>query len=266
MKESPIFIDPSDPFPCSILKLHQGNVKLSGLIFDNAQCVKKHNLRGHVERAALLIRPSRYFENAEFVDVGFKTKRIEDGDCSEIDNVHVGMHVSPIRGERYLYLDDVVFSHVKHAAVKCDRCAGNVTAINVPLLEIFQAGGVFNATGYNFTLFDVNSVVTDTILGTPCGSPSSDSIVNFANNRASVTKYVIISMLSILILSIFIELLQNVNWSCSSGPLRLRTCREHDAVGGDEKNNVLHKDHEVLKPLLTSSSLAFTPSSSAAKT
>ena len=274
VKESPISRDPSDPFLCSILKLHQGNIKLSGLIFDNAHCVQKHQLRGRVERAALLIRPSRYFENTEFTDVEFKTYRIEDGEYSEIDKVHVGVHVSPIRGENYLYLDNVVFSHVKHAAVKCDRCAGNVTAFDVPLLEVFQAGGAFNATGNNFTLFDVNSVVTDAILAAPCGLPSSSSIVDFASNRASVTKYVVISLLSIFMISISIELLQHVNRSCNSGPVRLKNCREHVVAGKDDsyvgKNDVQHHDHAVLRPLLSSSSSSssstLTSSSSAAMT
>ena len=228
-----------NPFPCSILKLRQGNVKLSGITFDNEQCARWLNVRGRVERTALLIRASRYFEHAEFTNVEFTTARFDEDDRA------VGVHIAPIYGERYLYLDDVVFSNVKHGAVKCDRCARNVTASNVPLLEVYQTGGIFNATGTNFTLFDVNSVLTDSILGNRV--EPSETGLNLSPSQESVTKYVLISLLAILILSVSVELIQNLSGRCS-GRVVETTDAQHDHAEGS-----VYKDHFVLKPLLSSS-------------
>jgi hypothetical protein len=242
VKETANFLN-GNPFPCSILKLHQGNVKIAGMIFDNRHCVQMHNLRGHVERAALLIRASRYFENAELVDVEFTTARFDD------DDHHIGVHISPIKGERYVYLDNVVFSNVKHGAVKCDRCSGNVTASDVSLLEVFQMGGLFIATGANFTLFDVNAVVTETILGN-CDA-STGSNLNFFQDHLSVTRYVLISLLVILIFSLSVEFLQNLH-RCTDRSV------ENDEQDVVDKVDAGRQDHFVLKPFLSSASASTT--------
>ena len=247
-------------FPCTILKLHQGNVKISGITFDNAECGRRHGLRGHVQQAAVLIRASRYFEKAAFVDIGFITARpFDTGDAKEDVNEEqsaIGIHVAPVGSESFLYLDDVTFSDFKHGGIKFDLCAGNVSAENVPLLEVFQNGGIFNATGTNFTMFDVNAVVTDVVL-TRCSrisSTLSGSVSAYGSSSSSSSvMYVVVSLVAILIVSVSIEYFQNVNGRCM-GPSAQRHARYHESY-----DDSMREDHLTLRPLLSSS-----PSTSAA--
>lgn len=216
-------------------------MKLSNLILDNKQCVEKMNLRGHVERAALLVRGSRYFENAEFKDIEFRTAYLDDDEQKH--ETQIGLYMSPVRGETHFYLDNVKFIDIKKGAVKCDRCAGNVTISNLRLLEVFQKGGLFNATGINFTLYDVNSVVTDAILNDISQSPTS-YISKLTSEHLSTSVTVLISMLAVFVFSVVIELCHN-----SSG-----CCRHADVdVDLDDGKYVMTDtaDHLLLKPLLS---------------
>lgn len=227
-----------------MFKLHEGNVKISSLTLDNKECVENANIRGHVERAALLVRGSRYFNNAEFKDIEFRTAYFDDDEVKEKNQI--GLYLSPVRGERVIYLDRVKFVDIKNGAVKCDRCTGNVTLSNVRLLEVFQEGGIFNATGNNFTLYDVNSVVTDAILN-DCNQAPATPISKLTSEHRSTTFTVIISLLVLLIFSFVIELFHSTSLCCRHDSTDQKR-RDHSSSSTDPG------DYILLKPLLSTAS------------
>ncbi len=193
---------PDDAAPCNLLQIYGGNVHLENFKLDNEDCALRSGLRGRMSLALMRLFGMRYTERLTFRSLHFQTANVSN---------FVSVYLAPFSNERQTSLDRVSFLNMSNGVVKCDACAGNITAENVPRIEVYRRRGAsLNVSGHDFELFDVNSVVTDAILRE--ATPVINAVPEASDD--AVTVRVLWAIILAMIVAFFFETLSALIYVC----------------------------------------------------